>query len=234
MSYKFASYTSVWAGPREFRRMASSVSDKMDQMFVHIGRYNGYDDQEKLKADSLKVFDVAAEYGCNTIYSQPMTEYDKRRRAPLMARDFNVDFLLIIDSDEYLDKIKTQWEGFKQSCIDIAIDKYHGQYNIFGIQVEDGPQTFRAMPRLWYQPEFVYYDNTHYGLKSSNPRCPFNQDKTYENAEKHPFPEVIPFLTIRSDNSFRTEYQIQSRKDYAYVLNNLDNYGLSRKKSIGH
>ena len=228
MGYKFASYSSVYAGPKEFRRMASSLSDKVDLMIVHIGRYKGYDDKQILKSESFELFDVAVEYGCDIVSSPPLTEFQKRSMTNTLAFERQVDFLLIIDSDEYIEKISTNWEAFKQSCIDTAIHKYHGQYNIFGIKVEDGPQTFRSMPRLWYQPEFVYYDNTHYGLKSSNPRCPYV--KEYANAEKHPVIETIPFLTIRSDNNFRSQYQKDNRASYAYVLNNLDNTGLVSRK----
>jgi hypothetical protein len=230
MGWKFASYTSVYANPQEFRRTLSSVADKVDLMIVHIGRYSGYDEKEILKSESDKVFDIAREYGCEIIISPAMSELDKRRMTPLIAKRKDVDFLLIIDSDEYLDKMESNWDRFRGNCIDIAVNKYHGQYNIFGIRVEDGNQTYRVMPRLWYQPEFVYYDNTHYGLKSGNPRCPYNMTDEFKKAAKHPLVEMIPFLTIRSDTNLRTDYQKENRSSYEYVLNNLDNTGLVSRK----
>jgi hypothetical protein len=224
MGWKFGSYTSAYAAPREFRRMCSSLSDKVDLSIVHVGRYLGYDDKELLHAAKMKVMDIAIEYGCEVIGSPPMTEFQKRSQAPRFAKLRNIDFLLIIDSDEYIDMYESDWEKFKQACIDTAVHQYHGMYNIFGIKVEDGPQNYRVMPRLWYQPEFVYYDNTHYGLKSLNPRCPYVQING--SAEKHPIIETIPFLTIKSDQSLRTEYEKANDEGYAYVLNNLDTYGL--------
>lgn len=230
MGWRFGSYTSVYAGIREFRRMVNSIEDKMDVMLTHIGRYQGYDDSERMKSESCELSDIAEKHGCEVIHSPPYTEFVKRRMTPIIAKSRNIDFLLIIDSDEYLDKLETNWEAFKQSCIDTAVHKYHGQYNIFGIKVEDGPQTYRVMPRLWFQPEFVYYDNTHYGLKSSNPRCPYNMTDEFKKAEKHPLIETIPFLTIRSDTSLRTDFERTNRESYAYVLNNLDNFGLLNRR----
>lgn len=225
MDYKFGSYSSVYGHPRELRRMLSSLSDKVDMMIVHSSRYKGYDDTEQLIEDSCQALKIADEYCCEIIESPAMTEFDKRAMTPLISRRKNIDFLIICDSDEYIDVNETDWEKFKQSCIDIAIGKYQGQYNIFGIKVEDGPQNFRYLPRLWYNPQDVYYDSTHYGLKSKSPRCPFNSPE-YNKLEKHPTIENIPFLTIRSNYDLRSDYERVSREHYAYFINNQDSYGL--------
>jgi hypothetical protein len=194
-------------------------------MIVHQGRYLGYDNEGHLVEDDDEAFKIATSYDCDIVESPPMTEFEKRNLAPLIAKRKLVDFLLIIDSDEYIDMNETDWEKFREKCIEIAIDKYHGQYNIFGIKVEDGPQNYRYLPRLWYRPEDVYYDATHYGLKSKNPRCPFNSPE-YNKLEKHPSIENIPFLTIRSNYDLRSTYEKVSREGYAYVINNQDTYGL--------
>jgi hypothetical protein len=194
-------------------------------MIVHQGRYSGYDDEGHLSDDDNEAFKIVCSYDCDIVQSDPMTEFQKRRLAPAIAKRRLVDFLLIIDSDEYIDVSETDWDKFVQKCKEIAIDKYHGQYNLFGIKVEDGPQNYRYLPRLWYRPEDVYYDSTHYGLKSMNPRCPYNSPE-YNKLEKHPTIENIPFLTIRSNYDLRTDYEKVSREHYAYVINNQDTYGL--------
>jgi hypothetical protein len=225
VKYKFASYTSNYGHPNELRRTLSSLSDKVDLMIVHQGRYLGYDDEERLSQDDDEAFKIASSYDCHIVVSSPSTELEKRQLTPTIAKELNIDFMIILDSDEYIDVNETDWEKFVQKCIEIAIDKYHGQYNLFGIKVEDGPQNYRYLPRLWYRPEDIYYDSTHYGLKSKNPRCPFNCME-YNKLEKHPSIENIPFLTIRSNYDLRTDYEKVSREHYGYVINNQDTHGL--------
>ena len=207
--------------------MISSLSDKVDVSIVHIGRYLGFDDSHQLNEDCMRLIHVATIYDCKVVIGGPSTELEKRQQTASLAKKYGVNFLLIIDTDEYIDKMQTDWPKFQQACIDICVKKWHEKFNIFGIKVEDGPQTYRYLPRLWFKPEFIYYDRTHYGIKTRDPNCPYtNTDIKAGEIEKHPTTENLPYLTIRSDRKYRTDYHKDMRAGYEYVLNKNDNLGL--------
>jgi len=210
MNYKFGSYTSAYAHPKEFRRMCSSLCDKVDVMICHFGRYTGYDTNDELNDEAFEVVQIAAEYEMDVIAAPPMTELQKRSQAPLIAKQREIDFLLIIDSDEFIDLQQSDWDKFKENCIKWAIDIHHGMYNIFGVYVEDGPQNYRALPRLWYKPEEIYYDKKHWAIKTSNPLCPMVR----QQALKHEIKEIIDGLVIRSNTDLRSQKSQEFRRSY--------------------
>lgn len=211
--------------------MISSLSDKVDTSIVHVGRYVGFDDPHNLAEDCTRLIHIATLYGCKVIVSMPSTEIEKRQQTAKLAEKEGIDFLLIIDSDEYIDKMQTDWPKFQQACIDICINKWKEKFNIFGVKVEDGPQTYRYLPRLWFKPQYIYYDRTHYGIKTRDPNCPYtNTDTKAGDIEKHPTTENMPHLTIRSDRKYRTDYHKNMRASYENILNNNDNLGLLDRK----
>lgn len=95
------------------------------------------------------------------------SEVDKRNKYLQLCEEYNIDFLIVIDSDEYItgdiDRFKTNASGF-------AIDGY----NIYGIlskNLYNSEYSYR--PRLWYKPYEMTYTTAHYIFKRKD--APPNQ-----------------------------------------------------------
>jgi hypothetical protein len=216
---KFGSYTSAYSNPNELRRCFSSLQDKVDVMICHFGPYSDYDNSGILKERFLEAYDVAQDY--DAVFFQnlnPLPEYLKRSFASVIAETLELDFLIIIDSDEYIDKTQTNWNKFKETAIDLAITKYQGCYNIFSCLVEYGNQTYKALPRVWYNPHQVRYNKTHFALTSTNEKCPYRNDPQY--SERYPSKEMIPHLVIRSSYDMRSSVENNRHGNYLNILRN--------------
>lgn len=219
MEYKFGSYTSLYCNPNEARRCFASLQDKVDVMIAHFGPYDGFDPDGLMRPLVQRTMAVARSYNCE-IYDTvvPLAEHKKRGFASEFATQLKIDFLLIIDSDEYIDKMQTRWNEFKKAAIETAAEKYDGMYNIFSCAVEHGNQTYRSLPRVWFNPHQVRYNKTHFALMVNNPKCPYVGDPKYSH--RIPSKELIPYLVIRSDYSFRDCQEKGRHTNYHNILGN--------------
>jgi hypothetical protein len=214
----FGSYTSAYSNPVELRRCFSSLQGKVDKIICHFGPYKDYDNNGIFEnfQDCVK---VARDYGA--IFFQnlsPLPEYVKRSFASIYAEVLGLDFLLIIDSDEFIDTTQSNFSKFKEKAIDTAVKKYRGMYNIFSCIVEYGNQTYKALPRVWYRPDEVRYNKTHFSLTVTNHKCPYLNDPKYK--ERIPSKELLPHLVIRSNYDLRDKNENNRHANYLNVLRN--------------
>lgn len=215
---KFGAYTSLYSNSAEARRCFASCQDKVDVHIAHFGKYTDFDPENKLIDNAVESLEAAKDYGCHIVESRPLSEFVKRDMAPQIASELDIDFLIIIDSDEWIDKTVTEFEKFKEMAINIAEVTLMGKYNIFNCIVEYGNQTFKALPRIWYQPQDIYYNKTHFALKTRNPTCPYNFVKP--ELERHPAKALIPHIQINSGYNFRTQAELDASALYHTVLSN--------------
>jgi hypothetical protein len=216
---QFGSYTSVYSNPIELRRCFSSLQGKVDTMICHYGPYADYDNSGRLREIFDAVRQVARDYGAIFFENHvPISEFLKRSFASIYAETLGLDFLLIIDSDEYIDMSRTNWKKFKQKAIDLAVNKYDGMYNIFSCIVEYGNQTYKALPRVWYRPEQVRYNKTHFSLTVTNERCPDLRNSEFK--ERMPSKELIPDLVIGSNYNMRSSIENLRHANYLNILRN--------------
>lgn len=215
----FGSYTSAYSNPQELRRCYSSLQGKVDFMICHFGPYNDYDNSGALRDNFEDCTKVARDYGAVFFQNTtPLPEFVKRSFASIYAEALELDFLIIIDSDEYIDTSQTNWDKFKENAIDVAVNKYKGMYNIFSTLVEYGNQTYKALPRVWFRPDEVRYNKTHFALTVTNHKCPYLKDRRHK--ERVPSKELLPYLVIRSNYDLRDKKENDSHANYLNILRN--------------
>jgi len=99
------------------------------------------------------------------VYCPDLTEAQKRNIYLKMAEQYKVDWLLILDSDEYVyfeDICK-----FKKECNEY-LDTNH---NVYGVLEQNGyNDQFSYKPRLWYKPWEMIYEGCHYCYRRKDHR----------------------------------------------------------------
>lgn len=143
-------------------------------------------------------------------YYDDVLEYEKRQIYVDLAVKHKSDFLLILDSDEYL---QVEWRDFMEQLTQIK-NMMQEQGKIYNISMLDVAQrNYRALrPRLWYKPEQFCYNGKHneFIRKDSKPLGPkFNIQKY-----------IIEIIHCQQD--CRSQYRQELQQDYEYRLQSLE------------
>jgi hypothetical protein len=131
----------------------------------------------------------------------PEDEYLKRQRVLELCRQFKIDALLILDSDEYVDSKRTDWNQFYN---DVS-EQLDNPQNVFGIIGYWGIDNEK--PRLWVRPyEMTYVSGSHRIFKNIHHD---NFLDTEGCMQMNPI--KIKSLAFIQDSSYRTQ---QRKKDH--------------------
>lgn len=129
-------------------RTLSSLTE-CDYVFVVDGKFPDFDYPSQLSDDGTR--DICEEFDNVILIDCPGPEVDKRNRYLQACHDYNIDYLIPIDSDEWV--IDTDWIKFRRNCEDLPNNQ-----NIFGLSCRYDGVNFGVYPRLWRAPaEMEYY-----------------------------------------------------------------------------
>jgi hypothetical protein len=226
MKLRKGAFVSAFVCWPEIKRCLGSIEDLVDIIQVLYGPYTGYNGKE-LGQEGGVIQDYCNRMSgdCEFKMCHVMPEVEKRGLAVEFAKEQNLDFLLIIDSDEYIDRKKLRYiDNFDNELEWYTKSKYK-EYNLVGVDVEQNIDSWEARPRLWYKPKFVYYNNTHYYLKSSNPLCPYNLEPSAKHYKTHPPQYVLKNLRIKGDTSLRRPEVSAVHEHYLGLLRGSDQVG---------
>lgn len=116
----------------------------VDGRFKHFGTPGKYPD---LSDDGSR--ELVLSYDNTVLIDMPDSWETQKRQAYVEAcEDFNIDYLLIIDSDEYIlyddhdPKAGTHWDQFIETMIAVCERKNYINYNVFGIDVENNNKNY--------------------------------------------------------------------------------------------
>ena len=123
-------------------------------------------------------------------------EHDKRQQYIEMAKENNVDVLIIIDSDEYV--AEADWDKFKEN-----LEKIMGsEQNIHGVNFfTDGNIT--QYPRVWIRPHQIRYWNAH---------CLFEVNGNVMRSPKCLKP--VEGILFKMDDGLRSEEYLKDTSEY--------------------
>lgn len=184
------------------------VDDKLlPQIVIGVdGRYKGFTGGHDVSTDgSAELLMYLAQkhsFRVSRIAAPDMNEWEKRQQYIQAAEAVRADFLLILDSDEYIAP-RTNWKGLYK---ELAAIKKAPKGNIYSVQMIDVHQNdYEAYrPRLLFQPERLEY------IKSHNTIRIRSTDKPISTVDK------IENITIMHDNGCRAAGRQAKQKDYAY------------------
>jgi hypothetical protein len=163
---KIAVGTLIYNDAKGFERLSDSL-DK--NIFIHLvvdGKFPNQPGEHEFSDDGLTdsiLKQLNKEHFIWLDYC-PEDEFLKRQRMLWLCKEFKVDALLILDSDEYVDCGTVNWTQFYQ---DVYHELYHSKTNVFGITgVWQGQH---EKPRLWLRPEqMTYVDGSHRIFKNKS------------------------------------------------------------------
>jgi hypothetical protein len=174
--------------------LLASIDGQVDQVLAIDGRYPGYargKGQADLSSDGSR--EVCKGYDNVLLVDYPATQIQKRNKYLQLSKRHGLDFLIIIDGDEYI-KAGADWATFryvaqKRVRLDLSM------YRIYDIRYEEqNGWDLGERPRLWFKPWEIRYDVKHYRwyIKAKN-----HLDRpVYEgNAGR----ALIPGLTINNN-----------------------------------
>jgi hypothetical protein len=135
---------------------------------------------------------------------QDIDEYSKRMMCLWIAELNNIDALLILDSDEYIDSKRTNWNQFYKDVADHIWD----DNNVFGIIGYWGVDNEK--PRLWMRPsEMTYVNGSHKIFKNKHHNNFLDRDGCMEMN-----PIKIKSLSFIQDSSYRTKQRQKDHDEY--------------------
>lgn len=127
-------------------------------------------------------------------------EHDKRQQYVELAKEYNVDVLLIIDSDEYVAEV--DWPLFRKNLETIL----GSEQNIFSVNFfTDG--NINKYPRVWLRPHQIRYWNAH---------CMFEVNGNIVRSPKNT--NTIEGILFKMDDDLRSIEYLKETSDYQYKM----------------
>ncbi len=128
-----------------------------------------------------------------------LTEGQKRNLYLYLCKFLEVDWLLILDSDEYV----TIDGDFKQSCMDILDTEHnHYVYDVMSKRTQTDYEKYDPRPRLWYEPWDMRYKECHCCYSRVDGKIRLNERPCVEG------------IVIEHDKSLRTEEHNNNWKQF--------------------
>ena len=181
------------------RCLDSLQAGEVDSIVIH-GPFHAY---TALDALSLTKTTEVCKAFLNTQLidsAEPMPEIQKRQIYLDNAK--NYDFLLVIDSDEYIAP-NTKWQLFYNNLQWLIDD--NTEFHIFDIMFDGPPYHAWPRPRLFYKPSEIRYDMLHFQWILPDTRLIRSQSDSRQ---------TIQGIKIRHDISLRSKARNQARNQY--------------------
>jgi hypothetical protein len=134
------------------KRCVESIKNHVDYIFAIDGRFDHFPDHSLLSSPEIRSYLSSIE---NVVLDDhPGPEVSKRQRYCELCRQHQCEFLLIIDSDEYVME-HGDWGRFKDNLSKLGDDR-----NIYGVRFAYAVPVHAdttPYPRLWWNPWEVSY-----------------------------------------------------------------------------
>ena len=154
----------TYADPLGVQRTIASLNGGIDAVIVIHVQYQNLGLHSPHSLSDTKA--VCLKYPNTSLFDLGITsELEARQRYLDLAIDY--DFLLVIDSDEYISD-GADWGYFRQNCQQV-IDQ-HAPHYIYDIMFDGPIAQSGPRPRLFYQPSKIKYDRKHYWWRLPNGR----------------------------------------------------------------
>jgi hypothetical protein len=216
---------------RGLQRCMNSIHEYVDLMIVIDGKIRYFEDDHDISSDHSR--DVVESFPNSAYYSCPnLTEIEKRNKYLEFIDDKNIDFLLVIDSDEFavvneeeflfnLDKLSNskinsgRGEGDNPDVCGVKIFEKHFEKPNFIRE--------RYIERIFYKPGKLRYQSIHCNLVDiDNPSRNFTTGK---------YSSEIHGITLYNDDDLRTHRYLERSVQYQSIL--LEGELEARKKIFG-
>jgi hypothetical protein len=139
----------------------------IDKAIIVHGRFRDFHlDKSDAYEETKKICSRFPEGTIVLIRAAYLTEIQSRNLYLEKAAELGCDWLLVIDSDEFLARKLTDFQEFRrqlQYVMDVQAEIPSARHQIFDIQLEGSIPSYRGpQPRLFLRPQTVKYWGKHY------------------------------------------------------------------------
>jgi hypothetical protein len=212
------------------QRCLSSIQSYVDLIIAIDGKFKYFDDDHDLSIDSSR--NVVESLSNAVYYCYPnLTEIDKRNKYLEIAGIKEIDFLLVIDSDEYaiidINEFSRDLVKIKEYKTGAPVDgKTKDTPDVYGIKIFEKhfekPDFIREryIERIFYKPAKLRYHLIHCNL--------VDVDDPSRNFTTRKCTSEINGITLYNDDDLRSNHYLQ--KSIQYQSDLLQNEMAARKK----
>lgn len=190
------------------RRCLQSLHGHVDSIIAVDGRFAEYSHQDDLSTDGSR--ELVQSYPEAVLLDMPASsEVDKRNRYLQACKDLECDYMLWIDSDEYVAP-GSNWGMFYNNCEEmVKID--NGIFNVYGVRGKildplPGRKPSGTWPRLWYKPWQMEHYRCHNVFRHKASGRTFYSPTSARS--------LIEGITILTDDALRDNYQLTRSEQY--------------------
>jgi hypothetical protein len=212
------------------QRCLHSIQSYVDLIIAIDGKFKYFDDDHDTSIDNSRK--VVESFSNAVYYCYPnLTEIDKRNKYLEIAGIKEIDFLLVIDSDEYavidrdeFSKYLTQIKEYKTGAL--LDDKMKDTPDVYGIKIFEKhfekPDFIREryIERILYKPSKLRYQFIHCNLVDVN-----NLSRNFTTRK---YTSEINGITLYNDDDLRSSHYLQRSVHYQRDL--LENEVKAHKK----
>lgn len=212
------------------QRCLSSIQSHVDLIIAIDGKFKHFEEEHDLSIDNSR---KVVESFPNAIYRcyPNLTEIDKRNKYLEIAGTKGIDFLLVIDSDEYavidINELSKNLAKIKENKTGIPADyNTRDTPDVYGIKIFEKhfekPDCIREryIERIFYKPAKLRYHLIHCNLVDVN-------DLT-RNFTSRKYTSEINGITLYNDDDLRSNHYLQ--RSIQYQRNLLEGEIDARKK----
>lgn len=204
---------------RGLSRCLNSIHEHVDLMIVIDGKFKYFEDDHDISIDNSK--ELVESFSNAVYFCYPnLTEIDKRNKYLEIAGATNIEFLLVIDSDEFavIDKAEfsLNLDKVRKSKRYNDDNHEHDKADVYGIKIFEKhfekPNFIREryIERIFYQPWKLRYQSIHCNLVDiDDPSRNFTTGKYYSE---------IQGITLYNDDDLRTNHYLERSIQYQKVL----------------
>jgi hypothetical protein len=213
------------------QRCLNSINNHMDIIIAIDGRFKHFEDDHDLSIDNSRK--VVESFSNASYYCHPrLTEIEKRNKYLEIAGSKNMDFLLVIDSDEYVvvDKIEffKNLNKIKEYKTGAPVDgkTWKDKPDVYGIKIfekhfeKPGYIRERHIERVFYKPAKLRYQSIHCNL--------IDLDNPARNFTTRKYTSEINGITLYNDDDLRDSHYLE--RSIKYQRNLLESEIEARKK----
>ncbi|MGH9983664.1 MAG: hypothetical protein ACRD8W_06870 [Nitrososphaeraceae archaeon] len=212
------------------QRCLRSIQTYVDLIIAIDGRFKHFEDDHDFSIDNSRK--VVESFPNATYYCYPnLTEIDKRNKYLEIAGSKNIDFLLVIDSDEYavidMNEFSENLTRIKQYKTSSYIDrKAKDTPDVYGIKIFEKhiekPEFIREryIERIFYKPAKLRYQLIHCNM--------VDIDNPSRNFTTRKYTSEINGITLYNDDDLRNNHYLE--RSIQYQKNLLEGEIDARKK----
>lgn len=194
------------------------------------GKFPNFKGNSKLSNDGSR--QIVASFPRTVLVDFPDYEIHKRNRYLNLAEHTGTDYILIIDSDEYVEEETKDWKLFRRQLD--GKHKLNWGHDIWSIDVEENAEDyvdtvnqilgrvtqpkrhnwqreFAPKPRIWYHPWQFEYLLNHYTWRHKDKNHPEHLRETVCSIAAW---DTIPGIRLLHDHKLRSKDFLQKRLDY--------------------